>query len=481
MHQHRALVLAAGAAAAAVWAWWRSRISSLEASTGAPVIRVGWPIIGTARAFRKDPLKLLREAREAYPDAGGVSLDLLAMQLTVVWGEEEVVAYHKSPRPVLSTRPFIDRNWEPVFGPRSEAARAHQYGASGHESEDFKYISRAVSRPQLEAFLPVELRVAAEEVARWAAAPCFEAYEAASRLVMRANVLFFLGPAFEPHVDRIAETFLRLEQTAVSPQMWVGGLARRRAARLQRRLATIFTGVWRSAGIRPAQEGLGGFLAHFPDFYEEKDFVHILIGMLFGAHTTTAGTLSWLLASLAQHPERAARLAAEQAAIVAARGPALDLAALDEAPLLGRHFKEVVRLHTVPLTVRVAAQPCTLGRYRIPAGRHVASSPLISNSDPATFEDPLAFAPERWERPDATPAGLERYRQNLFGHGFHQCLGEKYATYLIKLVAAYVLRRYDVRFAEGAGPVPPPQADVLLGSQYASGPIRLALVPRSYS
>lgn len=86
---------------------------------------------------------------------------------------------------------------------------------------------------------------------------------------------------------------------------------------------------------------------------------------------------------------------------------------------------------------RVAIEDVEILGYTIPKDTVVFYSPYMSHRDPATFPNPNAFDPERWN-----PANENRpspSKLHGFGGGPRVCLGKSFAKLQLKLMIQSVL------------------------------------------
>jgi cytochrome P450 len=191
-----------------------------------------------------------------------------------------------------------------------------------------------------------------------------------------------------------------------------------------------------------APSGLVGQLAHHVGAGGEPLPVDEVVGhllLLFWAgYDTTASSASWALHELASRVDWQERLRDELRGVP-------DGAALDDArelPLTGAFLSEVERMYPSALFFpRIATDDVRVGEHVVPKGTPVFYSPYLSHRDPATFDAPNAFDPERWlpargER-RASPAKLVG-----FGGGPRVCLGKAFAKAQLRAMIHAILRRY---------------------------------------
>jgi cytochrome P450 len=170
--------------------------------------------------------------------------------------------------------------------------------------------------------------------------------------------------------------------------------------------------------------------------------------LLLAGHETTAMALSWTFYLLSLHP--GARRTLETEVDAAPAGG--DGGGADELPRL-RYTRmvldEALRLYPPAWVVtRSADGPDEIGGFAIPAGSRVLVSPYVTQHDPALWEDPEGFDPERFA-PEAQAAGRPRYAYFPFGGGPHLCIGAGFATMEATIVLATVARRLRLDLEPG--------------------------------
>ncbi len=159
-----------------------------------------------------------------------------------------------------------------------------------------------------------------------------------------------------------------------------------------------------------------------------------LMTALVAGHETTASQLAWTFERLAREPTVAARLTAEIDAGV-------------EEGYLGAAINEILRLRPVlpHAEPRLVKREIEIGGVRYPPGVVLLASAQLVHHDPAIYEDPWAFRPERFL--GVTPG---TYTWIPFGGGRRRCLGASFAVQEMKIVLREVLSRYALE--PGGGP-----------------------------
>eukprot|EP00253_Pinus_taeda_P025363 PITA_25363 len=168
---------------------------------------------------------------------------------------------------------------------------------------------------------------------------------------------------------------------------------------------------------------------------------------LFGAGSeTTAKTMEWAMAELICNPEKMKRAQAELDEVVG-RNRRVEESDTDRLPYLCAVVKEVFRLHpVVPLLLpHRAASACEIGGYLIPKDTQILVNVWAIGRDPAIWNEPLKFMPERFM--DTKMSKLDFKGQHFellpFGAGRRICVGLPLASQIIHLVLASLLHYFD--------------------------------------
>jgi len=167
--------------------------------------------------------------------------------------------------------------------------------------------------------------------------------------------------------------------------------------------------------------------------------------LLLAGHETTALALSWAIYLLAQDANAQEKLAAELGAVLAGRAPSVE-----DVPRLAytdRVLKEAMRLYPPAwMLVRLAAEDCVIGGYRIPRKTSVLASQWVMHRDPRYYPDPERFNPDRWT--DSFQKNLARFAYFPFGGGPRMCIGASFATMEAILLLAVLSQRFRFRLED---------------------------------
>ncbi len=162
---------------------------------------------------------------------------------------------------------------------------------------------------------------------------------------------------------------------------------------------------------------------------------------------TSANTLAWMFYLLARHPEVRAKLEAELGSVLGGKPVALeDLPRLKYTEYV---VKETQRLYPAAwLTSRVPTRDVTLLGTPLAAGTLLLTSAFVTHRDKRYFADPTHFWPERF----AGEGGFPKFAYLPFGAGIHQCIGNIFALWEMKVVLATWASRVRLELSEGFVP-----------------------------
>ena len=173
--------------------------------------------------------------------------------------------------------------------------------------------------------------------------------------------------------------------------------------------------------------------------------------IFIAGHETTALTLTWAFALLAQSPAVEQKLHAELDAVLNGRVPTMaDLASLPYAEMV---IKETLRLYPISwLILRQATADLQVGPYRVPKGHQIWISPYTMHRHPHYFDTPEVFQPERFgpEGDRDLESRPPKFAYMPFGGGPRICIGNAFALMEARLVLATIAQRYRLVFDPGS-------------------------------
>jgi cytochrome P450 len=193
----------------------------------------------------------------------------------------------------------------------------------------------------------------------------------------------------------------------------------------------------------------------------------LLIFMLSG-HDTTATMLTYALWQLGRHPDMQDRIAAEVAEIGDRELTPADVPRLEYTTQV---LNESLRLCPPAAGVgRLALQDIAVDGHRVQAGTIVAIGINALHRDPARWERPLVFDPDRFS-PEKS-ANRDRWQFIPFAAGPRSCIGEHFAMLVTTLALATIVRSTRIRSTDADFPLESPCTTV------AKGPIPARVDPR---
>lgn len=173
------------------------------------------------------------------------------------------------------------------------------------------------------------------------------------------------------------------------------------------------------------------------DAMDDQRVVDNVITFLLAGHDTTALALIWTWYLLAQEPDVHRRVhdAAQAASIPddGSNSPVVD----GDLETVERAVQEAMRIFPpVPFFTREAIETDRVGGVRIPAGTTLLVSQYLTHRDPALWDDPLAYRPERFD--SETGTDRPKYSFYPFGGGGRMCIGRTFALMEARLILAIV-------------------------------------------
>ncbi len=181
----------------------------------------------------------------------------------------------------------------------------------------------------------------------------------------------------------------------------------------------------------------------------DREICNELIIFMFAGHDTVATTLTYALWELGRHPAHQARVAAE---VNGLGDRPLTTADLPRLEYTHQVVKEALRLcPPAPTGTRMATTDLVVGGYRVEAGTMLAFGRKAVQQDPALWDDPMTFDPDRFA--PHRSGGRDRYQYLPFGGGPRSCIGDHFAMMEATLALATFVRRITVESREDSFPL----------------------------
>ena len=172
---------------------------------------------------------------------------------------------------------------------------------------------------------------------------------------------------------------------------------------------------------------------------------HQILTFLVAGHETTSGALSFALYYLARNPECLARAQEETDDLLGPDPQAMpEFEQVAKFRYIRRVLDESLRIWpTVPGFARAPREATTLaGEYRMDVDDYVVVSLGAVHKDPAVWDDPNRFDPDRFLPENVKKRPPHSYKP--FGAGLRACIGRQFAIHEAVLVLATLIHRYEL-------------------------------------
>lgn len=172
--------------------------------------------------------------------------------------------------------------------------------------------------------------------------------------------------------------------------------------------------------------------------------------LLAGGTATAATSIEWGLAELIHHPHMLKKVHEELDRVVG-RDRLVQETDLPSLPYFRATVKETLRLHPpAPMSLpHTNPKPARVRGYDIPANSNVIVNIFAVSHDPASWEDPERYNPDRFltsDRDVTTPTGKSTGFELLtFGSGRRGCVGMNLGTVVVQLGIATLVQAFDWR------------------------------------
>ncbi len=329
-----------------------------------------------------------------------------------------------------------------------------------------RLVQPAFARPRLAGYGTVMVEHTERLLASWRDGDARDVLDEMMALTLGIAAKTLFDADASDQADTVAEAlrvmqahFLARFNSLVPLPQWIPTPGNLRARRAVRRLDELLYRIIRERRASGADQGdLLSMLLHARDEADrtgmtDKQLRDEAMTLFLAGHETTALTLAWAWALLAENPAAAARLHEEVDAVLGDRPPRVD-----DLPRL-RYAESVVhealRLYPPAYVIgREALSPCTVGGYPVPAGHTILMPTWVVHRDPRWFDDPDAFRPERWT--EEFSRRMPKYAYFPFGGGPRLCIGNTFAVMEAVLVLAAIARHWRFTLVPGQAVVPWP-------------------------
>jgi cytochrome P450 len=401
----------------------------------------GWPYVGHALEFIRDPRGLTRRFQARYGNcyrtgfAGIVSIVLL--------GEDALELVLRDREQAFSS----ELGWSYSLG------RLFQGGLMLRDFDEHRVHRRimqvAFRKSALSTYVDAMSARFADVLPRWASIQDFRFYPEIKKLTLDNAAGIFLGAELGAEADALNRAFVDMVAASLAlvrvpvPGLAMHGGLRGRAfleaylrARLDARRASAGTDMFSQLCHATDEEGRA---------FSDDEVIDHVIFLLLAAHDTVTSALTTSVHHLAASPEWQERLRE-----VSTKHPeVLGVEALDALDVHERVFDEAIRLETpVPFMPRRTVKEVHFAGLRLPPNTHVTVVPDFTHRDRRLWTDPERFDPDRFG-PERAEHKRHPFAFVPFGGGAHLCIGRQFSYVLAKSFLHQLVRRY--RFGLPAG------------------------------
>ncbi|RZV10474.1 cytochrome P450 [Natrinema hispanicum] len=408
----------------------------------------GLPVIGNTVDLSRDIFAFFEELRDEYSRVASYQ----------VFGTDAcMVAHPDAIQQVLLDDHEAYEKGEVLTRNLADAMGEGLFVTDGDQWQDQRtQVQPAFYRNRLNTYVP-EMRATAEEtVEKWRDGAVVDVNERMAETTMDVlgRTLFGVDVTENPVVSEASDAILTRFDTSRFWSFLPDSLPTPTNRRYRRKLDALQTFVDELAQQRREQqpENRGDdLLSILVGFVEASDLTQEelrdnMVTFLFAGHETTALGLTYTLLCLAQHPDEQAKLQTEVDAVCDGAVTAEDLPELERTEHV---IDEALRLYPpVYMFFREATRDVELQGYKIPAGTTLVLPQWAVHRDPAWWDDPEAFRPDRFvgdvDRPE--------YAYFPFGGGPRHCIGMRFARMEMKTVLATILREYTFNLVSDPDP-----------------------------
>ena len=408
----------------------------------------GLPVIGNTVDLSRDIFAFFEELRDEYGRVASYE----------VFGTDAcMVAHPDAIQQVLLDDHDAFEKGEVLTQNLSDAMGEGLFVAGGEQWQNQRsQVQPAFYRNRLNTYVPEMRATVKETVEKWSDGMVVDVNDwmAETTMDVLGRTLFGVDVTKNPVISEASDAILARFDTNRFWSFLPDRLPTPTNRRYRRKLDELQTFVDELAQQRrqqPPESRGDDLLSILVNFLEASDLTQEelrdnMVTFLFAGHETTALGLTYTLLCLAQHPEKQANLQEEIDTVCGEAVAAQDLTELEQTE---RVIDEALRLYPpVHLFFREATRDVELNGYHIPQGTTLVLPQWVVHRDPAWWENPTMFRPERFVGDTDRP----EYAYFPFGGGPRHCIGMRFARMEMKTVLATILSEYTFELASNPNP-----------------------------
>lgn len=429
-----------------------------------PALRGGWPIIGHALAFHRDPVRLLEQGRARHGDV--FRFRLFGKDVYALMSPAGNAAFFRAPDDQLGQRDAY-RFTVPIFGPGVAYDVEPELMA-----EQLRFVHPALRDEAMQGYATLMQAEAERYCEGLGEAGELDLLGALNELTVFIAGNCLIGAEFRAQLSaEFAGLYRDLEGginlvAFLAPNAPIPANLRRDRAR--RRVGELIGALIAARKTSPHRDATRDFLSvlmqaryRSGDALSDDAIAGLIVTLLFAGQHTSAVMATWVGLLLMRHEEALIRVREEFDEVIG--DGAIQLAATKRLTYGDAVLKEAERLFP-PLVVlmRTVLRDLDVGGATIPAGALAMASPAVSHRFPEVFDAPFRFDPARFLPPREEEKHVP-YALSGFGGGKHRCLGTAFAQLQVKVIWIVLLRHFDFELGDGAGFPAPDYSTFVVG------------------
>uniref|UniRef100_A0A7N0VCR7 Cytochrome P450 n=1 Tax=Kalanchoe fedtschenkoi TaxID=63787 RepID=A0A7N0VCR7_KALFE len=213
------------------------------------------------------------------------------------------------------------------------------------------------------------------------------------------------------------------------------------------------------------------------DNLTRSDIRAIVLDMVLAGVGTTAAALEWTMAELAKNPSIMQKVQEEVRRVVGGKSK-IQESDISQMKYLKCVIKEELRIHGPTIVGRKSTSSITIGGFKLPAGVSTWINLWVIHRDPAAWDRPFEFIPERFLDARYNYKGQDHV-YFPFGLGRRICPGMEFAMAEVEYGVANLLCWFDWELPDGMRAEELDMRGSTSEPSYKIIPLRLVPVPVS--
>lgn len=426
----------------------------------------GYPLVGVAWAFQKDPLGFIQKQAAQYPDLFCFKLGLTRIYCThnAEYTQYILQTNHKN----YDKRNLMYREMALLFGQGTPVVDGERW-QEGHD-----IIQPSLSMKRMSTMMDVINGSLSSLVLDW------EKFARAQKTVNATTGLFqttlsiiirsMFGSKISEGEEVVSRSFRTILEIIVdritSPFHFPTLIPTPQNLKYQQAIRNIDSFLYKMIDEKMALNPVAAGPGEFQDMLSQwivamkeqgKDPMQMtrkirdeIIGIFVAGHGSSATSLSWMLYHVATNPQVQERLHEEMGSVLAGRIPKME----DFSKL--KYTKAVIEesLRITPpgwVISRSSINEDQLGPYKIPAGSMVLLSPYLVHHDKRYWDEPEKFDPERFLT-DNSGAAQTKHKAGAyipFTLGPRICTGRNLAIVEATLFLTTLVQKFKLELLPG--------------------------------